>query len=41
MEIARREMAAAEKYQHHVINEKDDVDGAVRDVCNILTQHGN
>lgn len=38
LEVARRELACAGRYQHVVIN--DDLDQAVRQICDILNQQG-
>jgi guanylate kinase len=38
LEVARRELACADRYQHQVLN--DDIDRAVREICDILTQEG-
>ncbi len=35
---ARRELALADRYRHQVVN--DDLDHAVEEICNILTQSG-
>jgi guanylate kinase len=38
LEVARRELACADTYQHQVLN--DDIDRAVQEICDILTQQG-
>jgi guanylate kinase len=38
LEVARRELAFADRYQHQVLN--DDIDRAVREICDILIQQG-
>jgi guanylate kinase len=38
LEEARREISCAGRYRYQVIN--DDVDRAVREICDILTQSG-
>ncbi len=38
LEVARRELACADRYQHQVLN--DDIDRAVREICDILIQQG-
>ena len=35
LEVARRELASADRYQHQVIN--DDVDQAVQEICDIIS----
>jgi len=37
--VANREMDCAEKYRYQVVN--DEVDRAVREICDILTNHGD
>jgi guanylate kinase len=38
LEVARRELACADRYQHVIIN--DDLEQAVRQICDILKQYG-
>ena len=38
LEVARRELACADRYQYQVLN--DDVEQAVQQTCSILNQHG-
>jgi len=39
LEVARRELAAADRYRYRVIN--DDVVRAAREICEILTNPGD
>ena len=38
LEVARSELACADRYQYQVLN--DDVERAVQEICDILTQNG-